>query len=417
MKRGGTTPKKGAGNPNHETPPSARSGLPEELLKIHAAERARLEEKADAYKAAALSANELAERLKLDSSRKQLEIERMSGELRALSERPPQGEGRKEDAPPAFLRYCYRVAFAAMLAACALVAYRGFGRPSVPGTPAARSEAPAITASSPETPGPRTPLRISDEAGFRNLLESRYREVPAAIRMSAFTPVDMQLVGDYFSHDFADSFFRERSPVIFVSSADDVRRACARNEASGCYFPGSNASIMASGESQHTRLHELVHFMEWAYTGGRLTYVERGEARTIEIPTRLQEGMTELVTMNILGRRATGVAYPIEARIASMIERAGGASVLNRAFFSGDWRDAQESVNRRLGEFTFERLLMLLGTDDPGNIRAGDYSDPFACQPMTYLMDKMRADVVLRRELASMQRSDTIWIRSQDYCR
>jgi len=135
------------------------------------------------------------------------------------------------------------------------------------------------------------------------------------------------------------------------------------------------------------------------------------------IPRRLNEGITELMTVHILDQKTRGVSYPIEARVAATIEFIATDDRVFRAYFSGDWIEVQKQVNTKLRPFAFDRMLILMANEDPGNMRAGEYEDPYACLPLEYLGNLIAEKRGLKREFFRTKNREIVWRRSEDMCR
>jgi hypothetical protein len=115
-------------------------------------------------------------------------------------------------------------------------------------------------------------------------------------------------------------------------------------------------------------------------------------------------------------RKVRGVSYPIETRTASLIEAIGGEYETRSAYYEGDWTTVQAKMDRALGEHTFEKMMILLGHNVPGNIRAGKYEDDFACFPIQFLAKRYRRERDMRKIFNRVTRRDLIWNRSRSHC-
>ena len=69
----------------------------------------------------------------------------------------------------------------------------------------------------------------------------------------------------------------------------------------------------------------------------------------------LHEGITQLYATQLTETLHTG--YPNETTTAFFIERLVGAETLRRAYMTGDFYDVRASIDRQLGDGTFDTIL------------------------------------------------------------
>jgi hypothetical protein len=140
---------------------------------------------------------------------------------------------------------------------------------------------------------------------------------------------------------------------------------------------GTDVIILERGHAQdrHTRTHELVHYADEMLTQRGFRFGDDPEQ--YRIPSRLNEGTTELFTHRILGRSyrvifeevfyrdnnirlsyiETERAYQNELREALIIEATVGEPILRYAVTTGDWSIVERTFDRVFGNGAFVNLL------------------------------------------------------------
>ena len=265
-----------------------------------------------------------------------------------------------------------------------------------------------------QTRGPET---VGNEKELRDYLRKHGSTVPSSVRQIDIPKEDIKLLGNVLSQEQIDKMTTKFPPSMFVVSGAEISGACNDKLAAGCYFPGTNILLLNDEKNQHTRVHELVHYMHWLVSQKVLAYVSSGSLNPVEmtIPRRLDEGTTESITHRLLGQSTAGISYPVETRMLALVELVAGQTETFNAYFSGDWTEVQKKVDEKLGALTFEKLLALLKTDPATSI--GNSSDADTCASIRYLLQKIHEQKTIEKELKKRQKTETVWNNAYDMCK
>lgn len=242
----------------------------------------------------------------------------------------------------------------------------------------------------------RTSVRIDTRRSFNypDIMcpEQRSANIDEAVRMinqrfgveirgareSEYTKEELESVGNYFSDELLKTRLRECPPrIIILDTINDPQELQRLSRVFGEYLSGSDVIILDREHSQdkRTRIHELVHYADRMLTRVRFR-LERGVEYYI-VPSRLNEGITELFTYRITGQtyreinentfgqegeftwRYTEIesTYPNELREALILEAVVGGPTLRYAVGTGDWSVVERAFDRVFGEGEFVRLL------------------------------------------------------------
>lgn len=211
-------------------------------------------------------------------------------------------------------------------------------------------------------------LSLSPLLNITKLISDATDSIPAE-KFGTIVPEAKSLLTKDFLGETIHKRFTATPPMITLFGNDfhDRYNEAYGGDIRGEYISDTNHILLYKNQgdldtARSSALHELIHYACWLGGGGDRIRWEApdGEFLSVGRVLWLDEGLTELFTRLALSSKgySTGAGcYKYESAVAQALLRIVDQDTLREAYLTGDFSEVMKTVNGKLGDGVFERLL------------------------------------------------------------